>query len=318
MDDSVGPSNFNLEPRRQWWGVYSVRAHMDMRALAREVLLYDRLILPVPEDLHEADRWDNQGWDTRQLDYVAKNLGDLVHLVPWSQEMRATWADHMSLLAASGVPSEGAAYGASPMTMVDFVWKDVKAQQPSDGLPPVQPRIVAAYLSEDEAAADFRPTAAPGKGTPPAGRRSGILLTRPAEVPEGEDDEDVFLRAVRTATEPEFAKARRALYDYEDRLIMEDRTDADIARALGRLLDDYTAAARDHAGKTKRQWVSRLIAGGGGALANSQLPGAGKPISFAVTKVFARFPSFVPGPDPAGSHPGAAIAHVSAGFPAPR
>src|SRR5215212_8172400 len=91
IDDSVGPANFNLEPRRQWWGVYSVRAHMDMRALAREILLYDRLVLPVPEDLDEADRWDDQGWDTRQLDYVAKHLGDLVHLVPWSHEMRSAW-----------------------------------------------------------------------------------------------------------------------------------------------------------------------------------------------------------------------------------
>lgn len=317
MDDSVGPSNFNLEQRRQWWGVYSVRAHMDMRALAREILLYDRLILPVPEDLDEADRWDDQGWDTRQLDYVAKHLGDLVHLVPWSQQMRSEWKDRMSLLAAAGVTSEGAAYGATPMTMVDFVWKDVRDHQPHDGLPPVPPRIVAAYLSQDEAEADFEPIAAPGTGTPPAGRRSGILLTQPTEVPEDEDDEDVFLTAVQTARQPEFATARRALYDYEDRLIMEDRTDGDIAQALGRLLKDYTAAARDYAGKTKRQWVSRLIAGGGGALVNSQLPGAGKPVSFAVSRVFARFPSFVPGPDPAGSHPGEAIAHVSAGFPAP-
>ncbi|WP_087873256.1 hypothetical protein [Arthrobacter globiformis] len=131
----------------------------------------------------------------------------------------------------------------------------------------------------------------------------------------GKDDEDVFYRAVRTAREKDFATARRALYDYEDRLIMEDRTDADIAQALGRLLDDYTTAVHDHAGKTKRQFVSRLIAGGAGALTNSQLPGMGKPVSFTVSRVFAQFPSFVPGPDPAGSHPGEALAYVSAGFP---
>jgi hypothetical protein len=291
---------------------------MDMRALAREMLLYDRLVLPVPEDLDEADRWDEQGWDTRQLDYVAKHLGDLVHLVPWSQGMRSAWKDHMSLLAAAGVTSEGAAYGATPATMVSFIWQDVAAHHPPDGLPPVPPRIIAAYLSEEEAVADFEPIAAPNKASPPAGRRSGILLTQPVDVPRGEDDEDVFLRAVRTAREPEFASARRALYDYEDRLIAEDRADTDVDRALGRLLADYTAAARDHAGATKRQWVSRLIAGGGGALASSHLPGAGKPVSFAVRKVFARFPSFVPGPHPAGSHPGEALAHVSAAFPADR
>jgi hypothetical protein len=260
-------------------------------------------------------RWDGQGWDTHQLDSVAKHLGDLVHLVPWSHEMRSAWKDHMKLLAAAGVTSEGAAYGATPMMMVPFIWEDVAANEPADGLPPVPPRIVAAYLSQEEAAADFEPIAAPVKGSPPADRKSGILLSQSIEVPGGEDDEDVFLRAVRTAREAEFASARRALYDYEDRLVAEDRTDADIDRALGRLLGDYTTAARHYAGRTKRQWVSRLIAGGAGAIANSQLPGAGKPVSFAVKKVFARFPSFVPGPNPAGSHPGEALAHVSAGFP---
>lgn len=315
MNDLVGPPVFNLEPRRQWWGVYSVRAHMDMRALARELLLYDRLVLPVPEDIDEADRWDDQGWDTRQLDYVAKHMGDLVHLVPWTKEMRSSWKDHMGLLAAAGVTAEGAAYGATPMTMVSFIWQDVSTHRPPDGLPPVPPRIVAAYLSEEEATADFEPVAAPTKGNAPAGRRSGILLTQRVDVPAGEDDEDIFLRAVRTARETEFASARRALYDYEDRLIAEDRTDADVDRALSRLLNDFAEATRDHAGATRRQWVSRLVAGGGGAFANSQLPGAGRPVSFAVRRIFARFPSYVPGPNPAGSHPGQALALVSAGFP---
>lgn len=224
----------------------------------------------------------------------------------------------MNLLADAGVTAEGAAYGATSKMILQFVWNDVLAHQPPDGLPLVPPRIIAAYLSPEEAQADFRVVAAPEKGTPPAGRRSGVLLTQPIEVPageDGEDDESVFFRAVSTATEPNFASARRALYDYEDRLIMEDRTDADIAQALGRLLDDYTEAVRHYAGNTKRQLVSRLVAGGAGALANTQLPGIGKPVSFTVSRVFAQFPSFVSGPDPAGSHPGEALAYVSAGFP---
>jgi hypothetical protein len=219
VNDLVGPPVFNLEPRRQSWGVYSVRAHMDLRALARELRLYDRLVQPVPEDIDEADRWDDQGWDTRQLDYVAKHMGDLVHLVPWTKEMRSSWQDHMGLLAAAGVTAEGAAYGATPRTMVSFIWPDVSTQRPPDGLPPVPPRIVAAYLSEERAAGCSR-------------------------------------------TSPE--------------------------------------ATRAHAGGTKRQWGSRLVAGGGGALANSQLPGAGRPVSFAVRRTFTRFPSYVPGPNPAG------------------
>ena len=46
--------------RRQRWAAFSVRAHRDLPALASDVLLYDRLILPVPEDDAEYDRWVNR------------------------------------------------------------------------------------------------------------------------------------------------------------------------------------------------------------------------------------------------------------------
>ena len=316
MTDQVGPPEFGLEPRRQWWGVHSVRAHMNPLALAREILLYDRLVLPTPEDEAEADRWDHHGWDTYRLAYVADHLGDdLVHLVPWNSHMRHLWQDHMRMLAAAGTTSEGAAYGATPLTMVDFIWNDVQRYAAAQGVPPVPPRIVAAYLSRDEAMADFGVTSTPSRGVPPAGREAGLLLTRLLEIPDGHDAEDVFLNAVRLAREPGFVARRRALYDYEDRLVAEDRSRADITSALERLLDSYNEAVRDHAGRTVRQQISRLLVGGGGALVNHLLPGSGAAVKFGLTKVFARFPSFNPGPDPNTANPGAALGRVSAAFP---
>jgi hypothetical protein len=77
MPIDLSAADWGLLPRRERWGVYSVRAHMDLVALAREVLLYDRIVLPTPEDVAEADRWDRRGWDTHQLGYVADNLGSL-------------------------------------------------------------------------------------------------------------------------------------------------------------------------------------------------------------------------------------------------
>lgn len=291
---------------------------MDPLALAREILLYDRLVLPTPEDEAEADRWDHRGWDTYRLGYIADHLGDdLVHLVPWNSQMRALWRDHMSLLSQSGTSSEAAAYAVTPRVMVDFVWNDVREHTPSDGLPPIPPRIVAAYLTREEATADFDMTTQPLRGLPPADREAGVLLTHPVEIPDGDHAEDIFLRAVRLAREPDFVELRRALYDYEDRLVAEDRPPQDVTAALGRLLDNYNEAVRDHAGRTVRQRISRLLAGGSGALANHVLPGSGGAVKFGLSKVFARFPSFVPGPDPNVGHPGAALGRITAAFPDP-
>jgi hypothetical protein len=49
--------------RRQRWAAFSVRAHRDLASLAADVLLYDRLILPVPEDDPERERGIRKEWD---------------------------------------------------------------------------------------------------------------------------------------------------------------------------------------------------------------------------------------------------------------
>ena len=46
----------NVLQRRQRWAAFSVRAHRDLGSLAADVLLYDRIILPVPENDPERER----------------------------------------------------------------------------------------------------------------------------------------------------------------------------------------------------------------------------------------------------------------------
>lgn len=48
--------------RRQRWAAFSVRAHTHLQALATDILLYDRLIIPTPADESEYARFEAQGW----------------------------------------------------------------------------------------------------------------------------------------------------------------------------------------------------------------------------------------------------------------
>jgi len=43
-------------------GAFSVKDHIDAAALAADVLLYDKLRLPVPHNAKEVNRWKREGW----------------------------------------------------------------------------------------------------------------------------------------------------------------------------------------------------------------------------------------------------------------
>src|SRR4051794_5790277 len=50
---------------RELWGTFSVRDHCEERPFVADVMLYDRLIVPVPSDSTEWERWQHpdQDWD---------------------------------------------------------------------------------------------------------------------------------------------------------------------------------------------------------------------------------------------------------------
>jgi hypothetical protein len=310
---------WDLLPRRQSWGVYSVRAHLNLAALAAEVLYYDRLVLPSPENELEAERFDSQGWDTQRLGEIVGHLGALVHVVPWDEKMRAEWKIHHEWLKGVGRNTEDAAYGATPLTMVPRIWDDVRRHQPAGDLPPVTPRVVAAYLEAGEALADYAFTVAPGAaaaaGGGAANRQSAAIVRRKVKIMDGEDAEDCFLRAVRLAREPDYQAARARLFAYEDGLIADEVPAAEVCAALDDAHAKFNAAIDSYDSKTKWHYVSRLVSIGGGrgvsALTGAPVGGAA---TYAIQKGLAQFPAFDRGRDPRAAHPGQALELVSAAF----
>src|SRR5262245_17932206 len=73
------------------WGTFSVKDHCRPNAFVREVLLFDRLVLPVPIDDQERARWrrpnendPRETWNPERLDALRQILGsqDLVAQPP--------------------------------------------------------------------------------------------------------------------------------------------------------------------------------------------------------------------------------------------
>lgn len=45
------------------WGTFSVTDHRRRRAFIADVLLYDRLAIPIPDGVDEWNRWERSGRD---------------------------------------------------------------------------------------------------------------------------------------------------------------------------------------------------------------------------------------------------------------
>ena len=52
------------------WGCFSVADHLAERAFVAHLLLYDRLVVPVPSD-DDMDRWEARWNPTRQAELLA-------------------------------------------------------------------------------------------------------------------------------------------------------------------------------------------------------------------------------------------------------
>jgi hypothetical protein len=103
--------------RRQRWAAFSVRAHRDLDSLAADVLLYDRIILPVPEDDPEYKRWIRKQWDPHKLALrVVQSAGRIIP-VPWTAKLRLEWKSRWDQLRTLG---QEVAYGLTGVIYASY------------------------------------------------------------------------------------------------------------------------------------------------------------------------------------------------------
>jgi hypothetical protein len=76
---------------KQVWGTFSVRDHCDPNAFVAEVMLYDRLVIPVPPNDKERARWLKAAWQPELLDKLLEILGDRAYVVNWDEERQQQW-----------------------------------------------------------------------------------------------------------------------------------------------------------------------------------------------------------------------------------
>jgi len=122
---------------RQLWGTYSVADHCTAFPFVADMLLYDRLIVPVPPDGDDAEwqRWVGKQWKPDRQRMLLGELGDYVRRVPWTADLRGRWARMGGAPANAGVEpdpeaEDTAAFAAADLEMTARGASEVRQGRP--------------------------------------------------------------------------------------------------------------------------------------------------------------------------------------------
>ena len=154
-----------------------------------------------------------------------------------------------------------------PLASSDRAWPEIAAGLDHDQVPARRPFLIAAFQSEEEAQARLHPRAPAAGGLQPGEREADVAGGEHARRARSRDPEEAFLRAVRLADDCDFDKARRALFNYIDGLVIDNVSAAEVKRTLAALESDYNEAVRQFHKDTRKHRVVTLTPRGIGAAA---------------------------------------------------
>jgi hypothetical protein len=223
------------------WGTFSVRDHLQPCAFVADVLLYDRLVVPVPpaDDPVERQRWIDNRWDPDRQDAILDVLGDLAKRVEWNAERRAAWgADYVAakerlnrqVARELGLPYQ--LTGARLFDDVSTMARGINASTPYTSVPEIERALELRRIP-------------PGTRLP-GGTLGAVLGTEfiiPADPARSEIE--LLTDAVKVARSADYTAARAALYRFQQRFIRDDLTDLDAIKAAVERMDRLAADLRE-------------------------------------------------------------------------
>lgn len=256
----------------QWWGSLSVSDHVKRRALVAQVLLFDRLLVPVPpdDDVEEGRRWADNNWMPKRQRRFLDILGtgpredDLAVPVPWTKakrdrfhELTRRGADSLSVRREQADLVSGLQFDATQlrpdafMETRRFLTREYDSREDDyvKALPRVWvEKVMPAYASYQSADTmlGFRSGADPG-------RAAVEVLGWELFVPERSDwsDDRTLEAAAKLARSDDYRLERESFRDYWRGEIAKGVPPAVAAAELARRADRINKIVRAKARRTR-------------------------------------------------------------------
>lgn len=320
---------------RPRWGTYSVKAHQRLDLLIADLLTYDVLVFPCPEDDAGHDRWEQEGWDPELLARRVTQLGDHAVVTPWDANLQAAWTQSWWALPSDDRDDPEAPFILTAAMMADLPLAtlmgtaDDRFGSAQLDRPTVHPafaaaegraraereqlEMVTAFQTQQDAQAltgvdgRSRERSQPAHGADAEGIRLRLELATPADATE-----DTLWRTLDLVQDEDFQRARRRLWSWE-RTLGPQSDERDLVAGLEALVADYDAAVRRQSASTRRSWVYLIVPVAVGTVLDSVTGGgvtaavAGLGASVVLDRVKARFPALTGEAARASHHPGSAV-----------
>lgn len=286
------------------WGTFSVIDHKRRRPFIADVLLYDRLVIPVPNSTEEVKGWRglhrNPDLQNRLLDIV----GDLAVKVTWSLQLHDIWTKQYANENASDDNSE-TSIRDDVARAVEFDANNIEmarrntstsggqsliAENPDDPAFMITRMVLAdeigsrkdrALLAGIPRADEIKAVVAYGsysrfkasRGTltkePEAGGQLVSTFGWPFFVPSGSNrtDDDLLREAVELAHADEIGEWRAAVQRWQRNAFMEGKSDVEARVEMEKLMRQYAAVARKRNIRIRSRWAFAVSAAVAGAAA---------------------------------------------------
>jgi hypothetical protein len=275
------------------WGSLSVDDHLDTKALAANVLLYDRLIVPVMTPQPARDErayWSKKGWDPDLQADRLEQLKDLAVVRPWNRARRELYSTRVAQLTAE-------------QHDVDHfhLTRMILAQEQVIEKPPGVSRVVvvAAYNSLTAMKEDF-----PVEQVDDHLSAQAYLLSRRLAVPD-RPEHVIIDECIALSKDEEFRRHRAELFDWQELAAARKWSPADTVERISEMTERYNAKVKSALGNVAWRSAFTLFGIGLGVAGGvTYMAGAAAALSLVRFAKFDRKPSIE-----AGSSQPAAMFH---------
>jgi hypothetical protein len=190
------------------WGSLSVKDHKDVHALVANVLMYDRLVIPMcteADDRDERAYWLEHDWDPDGQRMRRAQLGDLAIECAWDKPRRTAFTDRYK--AASAVNAE-----VNGEAVTRWLLTNNHGYELPSGVNHAD--VFVAYNSESSAQEEMPRTKVETTALV-EGARVGVLIAQQLGVPDIPEPEVALNEAMALARDVDFRRRREDMYDFQ-------------------------------------------------------------------------------------------------------
>ena len=194
------------------WGTLSVKDHNDLNGLVANVILFDRLVVPMfteAFDRDEAAYWGDHGWNPEDQAKRIEQLGALAVQCDWDTNRRKSYSQRFSLL------QQLRAEATLDEKDGEMVTRWLLTQEDQFELPEGvnHADVVIGYSSEADAVADLQCEALGGDVADET--ELAVLLGHALDIPDLPNPEDSLTAAIELSNDSEYRKMRAALHEFQ-------------------------------------------------------------------------------------------------------